>query len=42
MDLAEKIETSVLPENFSRWFASRGWTPRAHQLDLLSRARDSK
>src|SRR5258707_6558278 len=43
MDLAEKIETSaLLPETFSRWFASRGWTPRAHQLDLLSRARDGR
>src|SRR5882762_563961 len=40
MTLAEKIESSaLLPETFSRWFASRGWTPRAHQLDLLSRAR---
>src|SRR5208283_4318147 len=23
---------------FARWFASRGWTPRAHQLELLARA----
>jgi ATP-dependent Lhr-like helicase len=28
-----------LPEAFSRWFAQRGWTPRAHQLELLARAR---
>src|SRR5438270_1827335 len=43
MSLAEKIETApLLPENFSRWFASRGWTPRAHQLELLTRARDGK
>jgi len=28
-----------LPETFSRWFASRGWTPRAHQLELLAKAR---
>jgi len=28
-----------LPEVFARWFASRGWTPRAHQLDLLRLAR---
>jgi ATP-dependent helicase Lhr and Lhr-like helicase len=26
---------AVLPDVFLRWFASRGWTPRAHQLDLL-------
>ena len=27
-----------LPEFFTRWFASRGWTPRAHQLELLAKA----
>ncbi|MGC1778782.1 MAG: ligase-associated DNA damage response DEXH box helicase [Xanthobacteraceae bacterium] len=27
-----------LPEVFARWFASRGWTPRAHQLELLAKA----
>src|SRR5262249_14118939 len=27
-----------LPEVFSRWFAGRGWTPRAHQLELLAKA----
>jgi len=32
----EKI--SPLPEIFTRWFASRGWTPRAHQLELLAKA----
>ena len=30
---------SLLPEPFSRWFASRGWSPREHQLELLARAR---
>src|SRR5262249_29617082 len=30
---------SLLPEPFARWFASRGWTPRAHQLELLEGAR---
>ncbi len=30
--------STVLPESFARWFASRGWSPRAHQLDLLTRA----
>ncbi len=29
---------ALLPEPFARWFASRGWTPRAHQLELLARA----
>jgi len=28
-----------LPEAFTRWFASRGWAPRAHQLELLEKAR---
>ena len=27
-----------LPENFAHWFASRGWVPRAHQLELLAKA----
>jgi ATP-dependent helicase Lhr and Lhr-like helicase len=30
--------TSLLPELFARWFASRGWTPRVHQLELLAKA----
>jgi ATP-dependent Lhr-like helicase len=30
---------SSLPENFTRWFAQRGWQPRAHQLELLAKAR---
>ena len=29
----------ALPDVFARWFASRGWQPRAHQLDLLEKAR---
>ncbi len=28
-----------LPDVFARWFAQRGWTPRAHQLALLAKAR---
>ncbi|MET3662883.1 ligase-associated DNA damage response DEXH box helicase [Aquamicrobium ahrensii] len=33
-------ETAVarLPEPFLKWFAAKGWSPRAHQLELLSRA----
>ncbi|GJD50987.1 DEAD-box ATP-dependent RNA helicase CshB [Methylobacterium crusticola] len=27
-----------LPPAFAQWFASRGWTPRTHQLDLLAAA----
>src|ERR1700726_2563182 len=33
------IFPSVLPEPFAGWFAARGWTPRAHQLALLEKAR---
>ncbi|WP_291862513.1 ligase-associated DNA damage response DEXH box helicase [Bradyrhizobium sp.] len=33
---------SLLPEKFQRWFAGRGWSPRAHQLDLLQKARDDR
>ncbi len=29
---------ALLPDIFARWFASRGWAPRAHQLELLARA----
>src|SRR5436309_5314807 len=33
-------QASLLPENFLRWFAGRGWSPREHQLALLAKARD--
>jgi len=33
------IVPPILPEVFTRWFAARGWTPRAHQLELLGLAR---
>ncbi len=29
---------AILPEEFARWFASRGWVPRGHQLELLAKA----
>ena len=28
----------VLPSPFAEWFAARGWSPRAHQLELVRRA----
>lgn len=28
----------LLPEPFAGWFAGRGWSPRAHQLDLIEKA----
>ena len=43
MSLAHPVETApLLPETFARWFAQRGWTPRAHQLELLARARTGR
>src|SRR5262245_27181675 len=36
-DLIDAV--APLPEPFERWFASRGWRPRAHQLELLQKAR---
>jgi ATP-dependent Lhr-like helicase len=30
--------TPQLPDIFARWFAQRGWQPRAHQLALLEKA----
>jgi hypothetical protein len=41
MELARDLfdTTHPLPDVFARWFASRGWQPRAHQLDLLAKAR---
>src|ERR1700731_492243 len=39
-DGEEMLDTpSLLPATFLRWFAARGWTPRAHQLELLAKAR---
>jgi len=35
----ESWASDLLPNVFTRWFASRGWRPRAHQLDLLAKAR---
>jgi ATP-dependent Lhr-like helicase len=40
MDIrAPDLDEDLLPERFRRWFASRGWEPRGHQLDLLARAK---
>ena len=32
------VHPPALPDRFLAWFARRGWTPRAHQLDLLAKA----
>ena len=30
---------ALLPARFEQWFASRGWSPRRHQLEMVDRAR---
>lgn len=35
-------EPTSLPKPFADWFAARGWAPRVHQLELLSRARNGE
>jgi ATP-dependent helicase Lhr and Lhr-like helicase len=35
-------EPQLLPDRFQRWFAGRGWSPRAHQLALLEKARNDR
>jgi ATP-dependent helicase Lhr and Lhr-like helicase len=32
----------LLPRQFRDWFASRGWSPREHQLALLAKAREER
>jgi ATP-dependent Lhr-like helicase len=31
---------SLLPPNFLGWFSNRGWSPHAHQIEMLKAARD--
>lgn len=33
---------ALLPDHFKKWFADRGWSPRAHQLALLEKAREDR
>src|SRR6185312_15650049 len=43
LSFLNRAETeSLLPDVFARWFASRGWTPRAHQLELLAKAEQGR
>ena len=36
--IAETETVARLPEPFVKWFAGKGWSPRAHQLELLARS----
>lgn len=40
LNLTPTLETAAfhLPDRFVKWFEGKGWSPRAHQLELLSRA----
>lgn len=40
--LAEQNATVALPEPFIRWFGEKGWSPRAHQIELLARAQSGQ
>ena len=31
-------DAAILPDPFLKWFAERGWSPRAHQIELLAKA----
>ncbi|MBI1196571.1 MAG: DEAD/DEAH box helicase [Phenylobacterium sp.] len=33
------LAADLLPPRFREWFAGRGWSPRAHQLEMVARAR---
>jgi len=39
---AETLFDAGLPERFSKWFATKGWQPRTHQLELVEKARDRR
>src|SRR5215475_7809493 len=32
----------LLPPRFAEWFAGRGWSPRAHQLAMIEKAREGR
>lgn len=38
VDQIDSEARTLLPAAFTRWFAEKGWRPRAHQLELLARA----
>ena len=40
--MASGSESPVLPPAISRWFATRGWAPRRHQLEMLAAARSGR
>src|SRR3954471_13886366 len=42
-EMPENIDAKIgLPDLFSRWFESRGWAPRPHQLALIDLSRQGR
>jgi ATP-dependent helicase Lhr and Lhr-like helicase len=39
VNVIDRADAALLPATFLNWFAARGWAPRAHQLELLAKAR---
>ncbi|HEY9234305.1 MULTISPECIES: ligase-associated DNA damage response DEXH box helicase [Phenylobacterium] len=39
---AAAISPDLLPEKFSAWFEGRGWSARAHQLEMVAKAREGR
>ncbi len=42
MTADDSVIPCQFPEQFADWFSSRGWQPRAHQLDLLEKAQGQR
>jgi ATP-dependent Lhr-like helicase len=42
VNIADREARLPLPDGFLRWFAARQWSPRAHQLELLQKAREDR
>ncbi|MFN3513107.1 MAG: ligase-associated DNA damage response DEXH box helicase [Phenylobacterium sp.] len=36
---AAALSADLLPARFADWFAGRGWSPRAHQLEMVAKAK---
>lgn len=39
---AAGMSDDLLPTRFRDWFAGRGWSPRAHQLEMVAKAREGR
>lgn len=39
---AAALSPDLLPDRFAAWFEGRGWSPRAHQLEMVAKAREGR